>query len=64
MGRIADTRLGMMAGTSPSIAAAPNVVFNVAFQADTGTLWLQNLSTGGVNWGPGMRSGTNPAIAS
>jgi hypothetical protein len=34
-----DWGLGMMAGTSPSIAVLPGGGYEVAFQANTGNLW-------------------------
>ena len=56
--------LGMMAGTSPAIAAVGNG-FEVAFQANTGSLWTvggNGDSTQGA-WNLGMMKGTSPAIA-
>jgi len=42
-----DTELGMESGTSPTITASASTVFEVAFQANTGQLWLQDLAHGG-----------------
>src|SRR5204863_59012 len=56
-----DWRLGMMAGTTPSIARFGSG-YEVAFQANTGNLW----TVGGDNhgdWGLGMMKRTNPSIA-
>jgi hypothetical protein len=58
-----QTTLAMMAGTSPGITADPSVGFEVAFQANTSALWIESPSTGGVNWGSGMHSGSSPSIA-
>ena len=53
--------LGLMAGTSPSIAALAGGGFQVAFQANTGSLWT--VGTAGIrDWGLGMMGGTSPAI--
>jgi hypothetical protein len=35
-----DMKLGMMAGTSPSIMALPEGGWQAAFQANTGDLWI------------------------
>ncbi|MFT4218296.1 MAG: CHAP domain-containing protein, partial [Micropruina sp.] len=56
--------LGMMAGTSPSIAVLPTGGYLVAFQANTGNLWV--VGAGGAS-GPGdtkygMARGTSPSI--
>jgi hypothetical protein len=57
-----DLGLGMMPGTSPSIAAMPGGGYEVAFQANTGNLWVTG-SAGTGDLGLGMRSGTSPSIA-
>jgi len=57
-----DWRLGMMSGTSPSIAALKGGGYQVAFQANTGNLWTVG-SAGNKDWGLGMRAGTSPSIA-
>jgi hypothetical protein len=54
--------LGMMAGTSPSIAASGSG-FEVAFQANTGDLWTYTSASGAANLKQGMKAGTSPAIA-
>jgi len=56
-----DTKLGMMAGTSPSIAAVGGS-YEVAFQANTGNLWTVGSDNHG-DWNLGMRAGTSPSIA-
>ena len=59
-----NTGLGMMAGTSPSITALPTGGYLVAFQANTGDLWV--VGSGGAsgpgNTAQGMASGTSPSI--
>ncbi len=54
--------MGMMAGTSPSVAAsAADANHEIAFQANTGYLW----TTGAGGQGPspfGMMAGTSPSI--
>jgi hypothetical protein len=57
-----DWRLGMMKGTSPSIAALKGGGYQVAFQANTGNLWTVG-SAGDKDWGLGMRAATSPSIA-
>jgi hypothetical protein len=59
-----DTQLGMAANTSPSITAMPGTTFKVAFQANTGVLWTQDLAVGGVPTGAAMAAGTSPALTS
>ncbi|MBV9600097.1 MAG: hypothetical protein JOZ87_25010 [Chloroflexi bacterium] len=57
-----DMGLGMMAGTSPSIAALPGGGWQAAFQANTGNLWI--IGTDNRNdMGLGMMAGTSPSIA-
>jgi surface antigen len=55
-------RLGMMKGTSPSIAATPGDGYEVAFQADNGDLWTAGPG-GERNWHLGLMKGTSPSIA-
>ncbi len=62
-GRVTDTRLGARAATSPSIAALPTGAARIAFQANTGILWIVPSDGVGVSTGLGMRAGTSPAIA-
>ncbi len=57
-----DWQLGMMVGTSPSIAALPGGGYVVAFQANTGNLWTAGADNHG-DWGLGMMAGTSPSIA-
>lgn len=55
--------LGMMAGTSPAITALTDGGYQVAFQANTGSLWtVHSGAAGGRNLALGMMAGTNPAI--
>ncbi|MDB4941676.1 MAG: hypothetical protein JWP97_1210 [Labilithrix sp.] len=56
-----DWKLGMMAGTSPSITALPDGRYEVAFQANTGELWTVG-TAGNRNWKLGMKAGTSPSI--
>jgi surface antigen len=56
-----DHRLGMMAATSPSIAAVPGG-YQIAFQANTGNLWVTG-ALGTRDLGLGMKAGTSPSIA-
>jgi hypothetical protein len=58
----ADTHLGMLAGTSPSIAALVGGGYEVAFQANTGNLWVTG-SAGTMDTQMGMLAGTSPSIA-
>ena len=57
-----DWKLGMMPGTSPSIARFPGGGFEVAFQANTGNLWTVG-TAGNKDWQLGMMKGTSPSIA-
>jgi cell wall-associated NlpC family hydrolase len=59
----ADTGLGMMAGTSPSITALPNGGYQILFQANTGEMWRYSPQTGIAPVGLGMMVGTSPAVA-
>jgi hypothetical protein len=54
--------LGMMNGTSPSIAALSKGGYQNAFQANTGSLWSVG-GAGNVNTSQGMMGSTSPAIA-
>ncbi|HET9170381.1 MAG TPA: BTAD domain-containing putative transcriptional regulator, partial [Actinospica sp.] len=60
--RSAFYREGMMKGTSPSIAALAGGGYELAFQANTGSLIVFG-SGGNTNTGQGMLAGTSPAIA-
>ena len=52
----------MRPGTSPAITALPSGGFEIAFQANTGTLWTTgNAGTG--NTGLGMNPASSPSIA-
>jgi hypothetical protein len=51
----------MMHGTSPSIAGLSGGGFEVAFQANTGSLWSVGASNHGA-WNLGMMSNTSPSI--
>ena len=55
-----DTGLGMMAGTSPSIAGLPGG-WQAAFQANTGALWVVGRDNRG-DMHLGMMAGTSPSI--
>ena len=63
-----NTNLGMMAGTSPSIASDPSEneltggEYEIAFQANTGVLWSTGLYNQG-SWDLTMAPGTSPSIA-
>jgi hypothetical protein len=52
----------MMNGTSPTITAV-NGSYEVAFQANTGSLWTVGEDPHGA-WGLGMMNGTSPTITS
>jgi hypothetical protein len=56
-----DQHLGMMAGTSPSIARLAGGGYEVAFQANTGHLWVTG-TAGTADTGLGMAAGTSPSI--
>jgi GH25 family lysozyme M1 (1,4-beta-N-acetylmuramidase) len=56
-----DWKLGMMDGTSPSIAAVKGG-FEVAFEANTTDLWTVG-DAGNRDWKLGMMPGTSPSIA-
>jgi|GEM_PF-849404 len=58
-----NTGLGMKAGTSPAIASLSGGSFEVAFQANTGVLWLYSSKSGSTNTGDPMMAGTSPAVA-
>ena len=57
-----DWRLGLRAGTSPSIAAFMAGGYQVGFQANTGSLWTVG-TAGNTDWNLGMRAGTSPSMA-
>jgi hypothetical protein len=50
----------MMAGTSPAITSLGGG-YEVAFQANTGSLWTVGTDSHGA-WNLGMMAGTSPAI--
>ena len=60
-----NLNLGMMKGTSPSIAALPSGGYEIAFQANTGSLY--SVGADGApsvgSWNLGMMKGTSPSIA-
>jgi hypothetical protein len=56
-----DAGLGMMVGTSPSIARLTSGGYEAAFQANTGNLWVTG-TAGTADTGLGMRAGTSPSI--
>jgi hypothetical protein len=56
-----NTKLGMAAGTSPSIAPDGGG-YEVAFQANTGKLWIHTPG-GNTDTGLGMAAKTSPSIA-
>jgi hypothetical protein len=56
-----DTKLGMMANTSPSITVLPNGQNIVAFQANTSDLWIGG-SQGWTDTKLGMMANTSPSI--
>lgn len=58
-----DTRLGMTPGTSPSIVFLPSG-YQIAFQADTGILWIDNLKARPFGSGLGMWIDSSPAVSS
>jgi hypothetical protein len=59
------TGFGMAKDTSPSVAALANGGYEVAFQANTGVLYLDGTATNGLaSTGLGMAPGTSPAITS
>lgn len=58
------TTLGMLAGTSPGIAALPGGGYESAFQNNTGALWVYSSASGaGVSTNLGMEKGTSPSVA-
>jgi beta-glucosidase-like glycosyl hydrolase len=57
-----DWHLGPAPGTSPAIGAFLTGGFEVAFQANTSSLWTVG-AAGNTAWNLGMRAGTSPAIA-
>lgn len=62
-----NTKLGMMQNTSPSVTGLfgyfPTDSYEVAFQANTGYLWLVGTAATGNTWYP-VAAGTSPSIAS
>ncbi|GAA1048544.1 M23 family metallopeptidase [Arthrobacter russicus] len=56
-----DLRLGVMPGTSPSIAKLANGQNVIAFQANTGSLFTTGAG-GTKDWGFGMMAGTSPSV--
>jgi hypothetical protein len=61
-GGVADTGFGMLAGTSPAITATSAGAFQVAFQSNTGSLWVYSSDGTATSLGLGMYPGTSPAI--
>ncbi|MGD0064007.1 MAG: hypothetical protein ABSB76_11275, partial [Streptosporangiaceae bacterium] len=59
-GGVSDNALGMMAGTSPSVAELQDGGYEVAFQANTGSLWTMGTSTSPYDYNLGMMAGTSP----
>jgi hypothetical protein len=57
-----DTFQGMLAGTSPSVAALPGGGYAVAFQNNLSNLSISYSKGGGVNTILGMAKGTSPSI--
>jgi hypothetical protein len=57
-----NLQLGMMNGTTPSLATLPSGELAMAFQANTGDLWLAQNGVG-ANQFLGMMAGTSPSIA-
>ena len=57
-----EYQLGMMPGTSPSIAALSSGGYEMAFQANTGDLFVVGAG-GSYDTGQGMMAGTGPGIA-
>jgi hypothetical protein len=57
------TTLGMMPGTSPSVATLSDGTFEAAFEANNDRLALSHLGGGTLSTNEGMDSGTSPAIA-
>jgi hypothetical protein len=54
--------LGMMPGTSPAITIMQNGAYEIAFQANTGTLWTVSNAGGGGNTGQPMNPKSSPSI--
>ena len=52
----------MTPGTSPAITAIPGA-YEIAFQADTGILWVYDTRTGAGPSGLGMWIASSPAVA-
>jgi hypothetical protein len=50
-----------VAGTSPGITALTNGSYEVAFQANTDSLWTVGTDNHG-SWNLGMMAGTSPGI--
>lgn len=61
-GGTVDTSAGMMPGTSPAITATSAGAFAVAFQANTGHLWVYSSTGSATDLRLGMAAGTSPAI--
>jgi hypothetical protein len=57
------TTLGMMAGTSPSVAQLTDGTYEAAFEANNDVLALSHLGGGTLGTTLGMDAGTSPAIA-
>jgi hypothetical protein len=54
--------LGMQPGTSPSITALWGGGIEIAFQANTGTLWTVGTNSPATNTGQGMNQASSPSI--
>lgn len=61
-GGVKDTGFGMLAGTSPAITATSSGAFQVAFQSNTGVLWVYSSAGTATSLGLGMWPGTSPAV--
>jgi hypothetical protein len=58
-----STTLGMLAGTSPSVALLTDGSYEAAFEANNHNLALSHLGGGSATTTLGMEAGTSPAIA-
>lgn len=61
-GTVTNRELGMAEDTSPAIAALTTSGYEIAFQANTGDLWLVSPSGTATDTKLGMKAGTSPAI--
>ena len=62
----ADTDLGMMPGSSPSVAPLPRGGYVVAFQVNTGVLGINSngIASSWADTDLGLMPGTSPSITS